>query len=407
MGRRILFVDDEANVLQGLRRMLRAKRKEWTMSFASSGEEALSLLEKESFDVVVTDMRMPVMDGAALLHEVMSKYPGVARIVLSGHSDLDLVVRSVLPAHQYVSKPCSPEQLQDVVSRALDVQNIVTAAELRKMVSKIESLPSLSESFHELNAELGAKEPSLQRIAEIISRDISMSAKILKLVNSSFFGFARHISSPEQAVALLGLRVIKALVLSVHIFSEFHNEDIQNYSLARLWDHSLRVSTLCRDIAAFEKLDTKVQDECFIAGLLHDVGKLVLAATFTDRYREVIESVRATNHVVREQEFANFGTTHAEIGAYLMGLWGLPDSVVEAIAFHHAPMHPDKGLRPVSIVHVANWLDHKYFVLNKEYAWADLDRTFFEAAGLMEKLEAWSELVAIPEEEETEHGEEA
>jgi putative nucleotidyltransferase with HDIG domain len=405
MSRRILFVDDESNVLQGLRRMLRPKRQEWDMAFAASGEEALCLLDEKHFDVVVTDMRMPMMDGAALLHEVMERHPGVARIVLSGHSDLDLVVRSVLPAHQYVSKPCSPEKLQDVISKALEVQDIVSVDTLREMVSRIESLPSLSEAYHQLTEEMNKPEPSIAKVGEIISHDISMSAKILKLVNSSFFGFARHISSPEQAVALLGLKVIKALVLSVNIFSEFHSEELRQYSLSGLWDHSMRVSTLCRDIAAMEKMDAKMQDECFIAGLLHDVGKLILASTFTDRYNTMLTQVREQNRVVRWMEFETFGTTHAEVGAYLMGLWGLPDAVVESIAFHHAPMYPERGLSTVGVVHAANWLDHAYYVLHSNYAIPDLAEEYLHVAGVGDRIEAWKELVVSPEERE-EHGDE-
>ncbi|NJB67814.1 putative nucleotidyltransferase with HDIG domain [Desulfobaculum xiamenense] len=398
MLRRILFVDDEPNVLSGLRRMLHGMRREWDMRFAASGAEALTLLASEPFDVVVSDMRMPVMDGAALLHEVMDRHPGVARIVLSGHSDLDLVVRSVLPAHQYISKPCTQEKLCEIIARALSVQELLSGSDIREMVSRIESLPSLPESCRLLNEELASPEPSLARVGAIISRDIAMSAKVLKLVNSSFFGFAAHIASPEQAVTMLGLRIMRALVLSVHIFTEFDSAALRDVSISRLWEHSMRVSMVCRKIASAMGLDQVGQDQCFIAGLLHDVGKLVLAATLPERYAGVIACVRRENRLVREVEFETLGTTHAEVGAYLMGLWGLPDPVIEAVAFHHAPMHAEGGMRPVGAVHIANWLDRECHVINSEYARESLDMEFVERLGCTDRLEQWAGFVEAAEE---------
>ena len=219
--KRILFVDDEPMVLDGLRRMLRGMRNEWEMEFATSGHDALKILDGKRFNVIVTDMRMPGMDGCQLLNHVKELHPQVVRIVLSGHSDKDMVLKSIGPVHQFLSKPCDAETIKTTVARVCSMRDIMEDEALIKVVSGVESLPSLPELYSEVVDEVNSAEGSLNRVGEIISRDSGMSAKILQLVNSAFFGLPRHITSPVRAVQLLGLETVKALVLTVKIFSMF------------------------------------------------------------------------------------------------------------------------------------------------------------------------------------------
>ena len=353
----ILFVDDEGDVLEGLRRMLRNMRGEWEMEFAKSGQEALEIMAKRPFDVIVSDMRMPGMDGAQLLAEVMKSYPDVVRIVLSGHSKQEMIFKSVGTAHQYLAKPCDPEVLKKTVERASSLRTFLADNELKEAVGKLQNLPSLPSLYMEINNELMSPDSSLARVGDIISKDVGMTAKILQLVNSPFFGFFTEISSPAQAVTLLGLDTIKALVTSVHIFSKLKINKIGKIEIKKLWNHFFAVGILSREIAKMESLDSKTVEKAFMAGILHDVGKIVLISNLPDKYEEVVTIADEEGVAIFEAERRIFGPSHAEVGGYLLGLWGLPDSIIEAVFFHHQPnISPEHDFGIISAVHAANAL---------------------------------------------------
>ncbi len=185
-----------------------------------------------------------------------------------------------------------------------------------------------------------------------------MSTKVLQLVNSAFFGLSCHVSSPMQAVSLIGVDNIRALVLSVHVFSEFANQLL--HDLAFLWTHSCTTAAFAKAIAHSQNSTRNVEDDAFTAGLLHDVGRLVLASTCTAEYKRVLQRAREQpGMVVSASEREAFGCTHAEAGAYLLGLWGLPDSIVEAVAWHHTPSHcQPASFCPLIAVHVADYYEH-------------------------------------------------
>ena len=201
--------------------MLRPKRRQWQMRFASGGQDALAVLTEEPFDVLITDMRMPGMDGPTLLAEVARQYPHIIRIVLSGHSSKKTAVRSVGLAHQYLTKPCDREALERAIARALELRETLRDQSLAQLLTQVESLPSLPSLYAELIAEVQGEGMTVKKVGDIVGRDPAMTAKVLQLVNSAFFGMPRHISSPSQAVALLGADTIKALVLGVGVFSQF------------------------------------------------------------------------------------------------------------------------------------------------------------------------------------------
>jgi len=385
----IIFVDDEPKILDGLRRMLRGMCDEWDMSFAVSGKQALEMMDEKDFDVIVSDMRMPEMDGAKLLTEVMNRYPRTVRIILSGYSDVDLVIKTVLPAHQYLSKPCDSEKLKSVINQALKVRSIVGDESVRGLVSKIEKLPVVPQIYHELIRELDSQEPSLDKIGKIVSRDVAMSAQLIKLVNSPFFGFCRKISRPEQAVTLLGVNTIRTLILTVHLFTVLDCSQLKDFSVSLLWEHCLRVGRLAKELSVVEGKDKDFADNCFMAGMLHDVGKLAMATLDADRYNRVLDTVRTGDSTVWEVEKEVFGPTYAEVGAYLMGLWGLPYPLVEAIAFHHAPLTLFKGFDAPMAVYLADVMDHIHYIVNQDYKKPELDTDLLKAKGLADRVAAW------------------
>jgi HD-like signal output (HDOD) protein/CheY-like chemotaxis protein len=387
---KIIFVDDEPRILEGLRRMLRGMRQEWEMTFLESSQAALQHLAQNPADVIVTDLRMPGMDGSELLDEVRRSYPNMVRIILSGHADQKAVMKSVKAAQQFLAKPSDSEAIKSAIKRAYSLRELMDNDSLAPVISSIESLPALPRSYHELMDELESEDSSLTRIGEIVAMDGGMSATILKMVNSAFFGLPREITSPSQAVIMLGLEVVKALVLSHHVFSTFDTSRLTGFDFEALWRHCRSTAGLARHLARQEGADKTVVDEALVAGVLHDVGKLVLASVATDQYQEVLRIVQAENRLVVKVERQVFGTTHAEVGAYLIGLWGLSDGVVEALAFHHRPGDgPGRGFSPLTAVHVANVFEHRLCVINPHYARPELDPVLVAAGGA--KISDWLE----------------
>ena len=388
----LLFVDDEPRVLQGLQRQLRPMRNQWQMNFADSGPKALELLAEKPCDVIVTDMMMPGMDGAQLLTEIMARYPDTVRLVLSGHSEREAVMRLVGPAHQYLSKPCNAEELQSAISRTLATRDLLSNAQLKRVVSRLPSLPTLPSQHLQLTKELQSEEPSIERISQIVSRDIGMTSKILQLVNSAFFGLAQPASNVADAVSYLGLNTLRGLVLSLQVFSQFDRRTLHEFSIDAMADHCWTTGVFARRIAAAEKGGQILEDQCFLAGMLHDMGFLILAAGLPDLFAEVMAAASRQERPFWEEESARLGTTHAELGAYLLGLWGLPNPVVEAVAFHHHPFQcACPGFAPVFAVYVADWYAHKSCPGHPESHPSPLNLECLRTAGLRDHLGLWEQ----------------
>jgi putative nucleotidyltransferase with HDIG domain len=387
---RILFVDDEPNILEGLRRMLRGQRDRWEMAFAATGSAALAQMAEAPFDVVVSDMRMPGMDGAQLLTEVRQRYPATVRIVLSGHSDLELVMKSVGPTHQYLTKPCDVDKLKATVERAVALRSLLISDKLRTLVTGLHSIPSLPALYEEIVQALRSPDAALSVIGEIIGRDPGMSAKILQLVNSAFFGLGRAVASPGQAVSFLGLDTIRALVLSVNVFEQFDPQKIRAFRLESLWIHSLAVGTLARTIAILESSLKSVREESLLAGLLHDIGKLILVANLPNEYDAAQALASRERICVTEAQRQVFGSSHPEVGAYLLRIWGIPDEVVEAVAFHHQPSaSPADRFTALTAVHAANALDGVVPPGDPARCPQTIDLPYLERLDLVDRLAEW------------------
>jgi len=395
MKRTILFVDDEPNILMGLKRMLRPMRDAWEILFANSGPEALAIMAAQPVDAVVSDMRMPGMDGPELLRRIMREHPDTIRFALSGYSDQEMVSQSIAPTHQYLTKPCDAKQLVEALEQAMSARDLVPNKTILDKIARIEHLPVLPEIYNRITAELAKGEPSPKEIGDIVAKDVGMSANILKLVNSAYFGLPRHIAAPQQAVIVLGVGVIRSVVLSLHIFNSFQQKSNQTFSLSMLWGHSMRTGAMARNIAQFESLPKDEADHTYIAALLHDVGKLLLEAHCPEEWQRVYAEVRASNRRVAEVEAEQLGLTHAEVGAYLLGLWGLPPQVVHAVARHHDSQPSPGPLNVADIVHFANLLDHEIFVFNEHYAKAEPSPQRLAAIGGAERYAAWKANVLI------------
>ncbi len=396
MPQTILFVDEEKFVHKALKRSFRKMRQEWDMRFAASPSEAMEILNNETFEVVVTETVFQGQDGLDFLKVVREGHPNSVRIILSGYSDQDVILKSVELAHQYLAKPCEDEALKATISRAFMMKGLLDHRALKEIVSQIDSLPTLPAVYVELVEELKSEDASIEKIGNTIARDIGLTAKILKTVNSSFFGLRQHITSPTKAVSLLGLDLIKAIVLTSGTFDKFKNLKYPGFSLEQMEEHAMLTGTFSKIIAKESGLDRKAADAAFMAGLLHDIGKLLIAAHLPDSYRLIIKCIEQASISMAQAETAVIGTTHAGIGAYLLGLWGLPDPILEAAAYHHTPRQiPKKGLNTAAIVHAANALAHAGDAIYQPEGIVDgLDYQYMEKSGHINAFEGWRALCA-------------
>lgn len=352
----ILFVDDEINIIQGLKRMLYPFRKEWIMSFCNSGEEALQLLASNKFDVVVSDMRMPKIDGLNLFTKIKELYPNVVRIILSGYSEKESILNLPNVAHQFLSKPCDAVTLKESIERISRLRSFVNNEKILKLISGISNIPTLPDIYVKLQTEINSSTASVKGIGEIISKDVAMTTKILQLVNSAFFGVSQKITDPVYAVSFLGFETIKSLALYVKIFSSLSFNDYNKFFAERVFQHSYRVGELAKKIIRSETYDKSVLDTTFLGGLIHDIGKLILLQT-PDYTEKIHKQMAANNCSFLDAEYELYETSHTEVGGYLLGLWGLPVSILEIAAFHHLPLKPDDvEASPMSAVHIANLL---------------------------------------------------
>lgn len=337
--------------------MLHPHRDHWEMSFVIGGDAALQACEKTAFDVIVSDLRMPGMDGAELLGKIRDRYPGAARIVLSGYSDVALSARAVPVAHRVLSKPCDPIQLRYTIDRVCALQDVLCTPALRELIGTLGELPSLSSTYMALESALRRPDVSISAVAKIIEQDVAMSAKVLQIVNSGFFGLSRIAPSLEFAVSYLGLETIRMLALYSDTFRVFTPDPrIPSSFWPTMQVHSQRTAA----IAGTFPLSRETREIAIMAAFLHDVGTLVLASLMPDQFCAVLEEMKKKESSQAEVEEKMFGISHAEVGAYLLGLWGINTDVVEAIAHHHQPMRVcHKDLDCATVVYIANLLAHE------------------------------------------------
>lgn len=388
---RILFVDDEPAILDGLRRLLRPMRDDWEVFTAGGGLEALALLEREPMDVIVSDMRMPEIDGAQLLESVRNRHPWMVRIVLSGQSDQEALLRSVGPVHQYLNKPCDLTLLKLAVSRCCALRVAINDSAIAELTAGMTSLPSQSDLYLKIIDCLRSSEPTVARLGEIIAQDIGMSARVLQLVNSSLFGLPRTITSPVEAVALLGVNVVRSMTLAVDTINRSPNAPAGGVNPEGLWQHSLLVAHLARAIAQAEHQPFDICETAFTAGLIHDCGKLIIAHHRPEEYRSFLDNDHRSLSAYERAEHEAIGVSHANVGGYLLSLWGLPDALIEAVVFHHCPSDcPALGFTPMSAVHIAEGFERCGQSAHGSTVATELDMNYLTRLGLSQRIEAWT-----------------
>ncbi len=393
--KKILFVDDEPRILDGLGRMLRKQRKEWDMTFVGGGQEALDIMAEEPFDVLVSDMRMPGINGATLLKRVQEEYPSTVRIVLSGHTELEAALRAVPVAHQFLMKPCDSDTLREVITRAIRLRALLNEPSLLAATGSVESLPALPRVYNQLRTALGNPEVSLDAVASIVEQSPSITAKILQLVNSSFFGAAQTFSGLRPATAYLGLDMLRNLTLSFEVFGVFDKSKLPpGFSLEREQRHAMLSARIAHHLLD----DRTTAEAAFLAATLHDIGKLIMATQLPEKYAVAREAASERGIPYFEMEEEVMGVSHADVGAYLLGIWGMPHDVVEATANHHHPARVDHASFGVlGAVHVATALAREVSRpkgAQIEDGDSPLDFDYLDAVGVLTELPRWRGIAA-------------
>jgi HD-like signal output (HDOD) protein/CheY-like chemotaxis protein len=348
------------------------------MTFAEGGSAAVALLETATFDVVVTDMRMPVVDGTEVLRRTHALQPHAVRIVLSGHADLESVLRIVPVAHRYLTKPCDPDELQQVIQRARILRSIVNSDQVRSVLGGVRSLPPAPRLYATLTQVIEQENASTDDVARVLADDVAMSAKILQLVNSAFTRASRRVTTVADAVRYLGLSTTKSLVLSAEVFN---HSGKSAKAVERAQQHALAVAKLASGLFS----DRRLAQEAFLAGMMHDVGTLVVLSELPDKLTEITRRERDLGETNQAAELAVLGATHADLGAYLLTLWGLPDELIEAVACHHCPARiPHDSFALVDAVHVADAL-----VSECSGEASSLDIEWLSKVGVASQLDEW------------------
>jgi HD-like signal output (HDOD) protein len=348
---RVLVVDDDPRVLGDLRRSL--AERTWEIVTARESEVALRAFEAGPVDVVIADMHLDAMTGATLLGAVQQRHPDVARIIMSGHADPREVLRAVPFAHQFLPKPVDTDALHWTLLRACGLRRLLTNDAIRIAVGASNEMPAAPATYLRLRRLLRDPDAALSEVASVVERDVGISARILQLVSSAFFGMTRRVTNMSVAVNHLGVETLRALVLNLEIVRTFRDaSNMRGFSVDALQRRSFVAAKLARGFA-----DDGCADDAFVAGMLHGVGQLILAERMPGKYADVLERVRAEHRTLRDIERAELGATHAEVAAYLLGLWGLSQPIVEAVMHHEEPWRLDgKRLGIAGAVYVGSIL---------------------------------------------------
>jgi HD-like signal output (HDOD) protein len=385
------FADSE---LPTLRAATATSNTLWDCRFVPDAPAALAAMAGQPFDALVANLTMPGKNGAELLREVRETSPHTQGFIVGKVTDQAHIVDCIGGPHQFIRRPFQPAKLVACLKRGLSLDAWLATDELRQLAPKLRRLPSLPSTYFNLLKEIESDQVTTQTIGAIIARDPVVTARLLQMVNSAAFSLAQKVTDPVDAVTLLGIETINSLVLGLQVFSQSDEARAAGLSLELLWEHSLVVAKFARQITLKQTADARLAGDAFTAGLLHEVGRIVLASNLPKEYAAIIASARATSRPLHEEETAQLRVNHAQVGAYLLGLWGLPVEFVEAAAGHHAPGKTvfAAEFSLLAAVHAANVFAHAAGGQTDGLCLPQLDLAYFQTTHLEDQLAVWQEV---------------
>ncbi len=328
----VLFVDDEIRILDGMRRALHGVRDRFVVRTACGAEEALRQLSDRPVDIVISDLHMPGMDGISLLEIIALSWPATVRVILSGQEAAATEARAWQVAHQFLVKPSDSRVVMAALDRVTIAVRLLRDPAMRAVAGCLSTLPTTPAVLLRIQQLTAAEGSAVGDLAAIIVRDTALTAKLLQLVNSAYFGVARAVTQIDQAINVIGFQLLRALITSREITHAFPCS-LPSWSAEAEQEHALLVGAVAKSMGEshIERCDL------FTAGVLHDVGKLVLASRAPAMLTAALLRAQRSGEPFHVAEAELHGVTHADVGAYLLGLWGLPWALVEAVGLHHSP----------------------------------------------------------------------
>lgn len=391
--KKILFVDDEPAVLEGLQDLLHGFSHRWDMSFICGGEEAIATMSMANYDAVVSDVRMPGVNGADVLEYAKNNHPQTIRIALTGYADVQSTIEITRLAHRYLRKPCSLDDLDEVITRDCGLIEAFDNVVVKELVGKSGRLRVSNNVNQTLLDALDSDYGSNDEVTRLVEQDVALTAKVLQLVNSSFFKRQRSINSANEAVNYLGADVLKNLVMANMMFEMSANlPSIAGFDSNILQQHCILTSAIAQSLIPDKELSTVA----FTAGLLHDVGKLIIAQEKPELLPALVGESNglASSWVNADSERDILGCTHAEVGGCFLNWWGLPTPIVEAVTFHDEPASIfTRDLNAIDIVHVSNYLAHWVKSdTSDERIEAKLDKEHLDRREVTDTMDSWKAL---------------
>lgn len=382
--KQIVFVDHDQHLLDSIQRRLRSQRKVWNCAFIADTTDALKYVAEKKPDLIISDLRMPRMDGAHFLHRVKEVSPQSVRMILTGETDQEANIDLLEVANQCLAKPCTVADIENGIIELLEVQELIGEAKVKKKIAGLSSLPSFPRAYLSLKKQLQNPDISVAEVGSTISRDPAITAKIMQFINSPFYNpGGKKVTCPTRAVSLLGLEFVAQVTLISHMFDTADNSQCKTLKLNALWNRSQAVSSLAKLLASSEDFSKEQVELISLSGLMHGIGKLTLATTHPDLYRDYLSQVDATPHPT-QLEKRLFGADHPSVGAFLCAVWGLPRHLSRMVAYQRAPQRcPQKELmQPLTVLHCA-----VSFLEGREPSEIAL-----ETSGLHERWPQWQEL---------------
>jgi putative nucleotidyltransferase with HDIG domain len=391
--KRILIADADTKAWEVFRLAL---GESWAVVGAASGSAAMAEAQKQPFDVVVANYALPELDGAELLNRLRAANPKTLRFIAAAEALKDQVVCHVLGGHQFLAVPFDPDTLKTSIERSMSVDYGMSSS-MRELVGRIRTFPTIPSLYLEIVNVLKDPNACTEDIGAIIAKDMAMTTKLVQVLNSAYFGLPRAITDPTEAVGILGFETVKSLTMTVKLLSQYDKVKPVYFSIDSIWRHSTNVARTARVMALLETGDNECSATAYTAGLMHDLGKVILAANFDEQYQGAHAVARKQQVPLWEVEKDIFGASHGEIGAYLLGLWGMSPEVVRVAALHHHPLRGgDTAFTPLTAVHVANALEYEGTAETEDLPLPVLDAAYLRNLGLEERVELWRDSKSDP-----------
>jgi HD-like signal output (HDOD) protein len=391
--KRILIADADSKAWDEFRLAL---GDSWIVVGAATGSAAMAEAQKQPFDVVVANYQLPELDGAELLNRVRVANPKTLRFIAAAEAQKDQVVCHVLGGHQFLAVPFDRATLKTSIERSMTVDYGMSNS-MRDLVGRIRTFPTIPSLYLEIVNALKDPNASTEDVGAIIAKDMAMTTKLVQVLNSAYFGLPRTITDPTEAVGILGFETVKSLTMTVKLLSQYDKVKPVYFSIDSIWRHSTNVARTARVMALLETGDNECSATAYTAGLMHDLGKVILAANFDEQYQGAHAVARRQQVPLWEVEKDIFGASHGEIGAYLLSLWGMSAQVVQVAALHHNPLGAgDKGFTPLTAVHVANALEYEGVADSDDLPVAVLDSAYLRELGLEERVHLWRDAKCDP-----------